>query len=80
MRLDTREIRQIGAGIKHMSSKNSPSNSDMRNRTVETQLIEHGITDKDVLRAMRSVPREKFVSPGYAQFAYEDRPLPIGSG
>jgi hypothetical protein len=26
---------------------------------------------------MRAVPRERFVTPGSAEFAYEDSPLPI---
>ena len=33
-----------------------------------------------VLEAMRRVPREAFVEPGFEEFAYEDRPLPIGEG
>src|SRR3954464_12820281 len=30
--------------------------------------------------AMRRVPREAFVQPGFEEFAYEDGPLPIGEG
>jgi len=44
-------------------------------------LIEHlsrEIKDKRVLAAMAHIPRERFVPPESAQFAYEDRPLPIG--
>ena len=37
-----------------------------------------GIGDKRVLEAMSRVPRERFVTPEMRQFAYEDRPLPIG--
>ncbi len=36
--------------------------------------------NKDVLRAMRTVPRHKFVSPDYVNQAYENHPLPIGYG
>src|SRR5688572_27257418 len=39
-----------------------------------------GIMNKDVLRAMRTVPRHKFVSPDYVDQAYENHPLPIGYG
>ena len=39
-----------------------------------------GIGDKRVLEAMSRVPRERFVAPEMRQFAYEDRPLPIGFG
>jgi protein-L-isoaspartate(D-aspartate) O-methyltransferase len=33
-----------------------------------------------VRRAMASTPRERFVQPHLAPFAYENRPLPIGDG
>ena len=39
-----------------------------------------GIANEDVLRAMRTVPRHKFVPPDYLDQAYEDHPLPIGYG
>jgi len=38
------------------------------------------ITDERVLAAVAEVPRELFVSPSLEQFAYVDRPLPIGAG
>jgi protein-L-isoaspartate(D-aspartate) O-methyltransferase len=38
------------------------------------------IRDKRVLAAMARVPREKFVPPESRHLAYEDSPLPIGSG
>jgi protein-L-isoaspartate(D-aspartate) O-methyltransferase len=47
---------------------------------VATQLIARGIRDPGVLRAMETVPREAFVSPTQADFAYADEPLPIGEG
>jgi len=36
--------------------------------------------NKDMLRAMRTVPRHKFVPQDYVDEADEDRPLPIGYG
>jgi protein-L-isoaspartate(D-aspartate) O-methyltransferase len=39
-----------------------------------------GIRDEAVLQAMRTVPREEFVSPDLREFAYRNAPLPIGSG
>ncbi len=50
-------------------------------KAVRDGLIEHlsiEIRDKRVLAAMASVPRERFVLPEEQDFAYEDRPLPIG--
>jgi protein-L-isoaspartate(D-aspartate) O-methyltransferase len=49
--------------------------------SARAELIEHlsrEIKDKRVLAAMARIPRERFVPPESAQFAYEDRPLPIG--
>ncbi len=39
-----------------------------------------GVTDAAVLAALGSVPRHLFVPPAERARAYEDRPLPIGSG
>jgi protein-L-isoaspartate(D-aspartate) O-methyltransferase len=47
---------------------------------VETQIQCRGITDPEVLRAMESVPRHRFVPPEYQHQAYADHPLPIGQG
>jgi protein-L-isoaspartate(D-aspartate) O-methyltransferase len=54
--------------------------SRARERMVNVQLVGRGIRDRHVLEAMRQVPREAFVDPGYEEFAYEDGPLPIGQG
>ncbi len=51
-----------------------------RERMVERQLVRRGIADRDVLAAMRHVPREAFLAEGYHEFAYEDSPLPIEEG
>ena len=47
---------------------------------VETQIVRRGVRDERVLSALRRVPREVFVDEGFEDAAYEDRPLPIGSG
>lgn len=47
---------------------------------VETQLAQRGIKDKAVLEAMRKVPRHLLVPEKIRDYAYEDRPLPIGEG
>lgn len=51
-----------------------------RETMVETQIRERGITDGNVLRAMRRVPRHRFVPDQLAREAYRDSPLPIGLG
>ena len=45
---------------------------------VETQLVARGIQDPAALRAMRTVPRHRFVPPEWVGYAYDDSPLPIG--
>jgi len=50
-----------------------------RQRLVET-LREKGIRDLSVLRAIEQTPRHAFVPTGLRHRAYEDAPLPIGSG
>ena len=51
-----------------------------RETMVRRHLAARGIHDPAVLAAMRSVPREAFLPPELAEFAYEDSPLPIAEG
>src|SRR6266705_288280 len=51
-----------------------------RDRMVDIQIARRGIRDRYVLEALRRVPREAFVEPGFEEFAYDDVPLPIGEG
>ncbi len=55
-------------------------NTQARNRMVEAQIARRGVRDSSVLKAMREVPREAFISPGFEEFAYEDSALPIAEG
>src|SRR6476620_617048 len=54
--------------------------SRARARMVKVQIARRGVRDRSVLDAMRCVPREAFVDPGFEEFAYEDGPLPIAEG
>jgi protein-L-isoaspartate(D-aspartate) O-methyltransferase len=51
-----------------------------RDRMVKEQIQRRGITNPALLQAMRSVPRHAFVPPEMRENAYDDTPLPIGSG
>lgn len=53
---------------------------ERRERMVEWQIERRGIHDPFVLEAMRTVPREAFVSGRLREMAYEDSPLPIEAG
>lgn len=61
-------------------SQNKDEWMEKRNKMVEEQIKARGINDKDVLHAMRTVERHKFVPEPDAKNAYQDRPLPIGYG
>jgi len=50
----------------------------LRNDMVEKQIEARGITDPNVLAAMRKVPRHLFVSEALMDQSYSDFPLPIG--
>ena len=47
---------------------------------VDSQLAKRGIFDKNVLNAIKTVPRHEFISFQYSSMAYIDGPLPIGQG
>jgi protein-L-isoaspartate(D-aspartate) O-methyltransferase len=51
-----------------------------REEMIEKQLRRRGIHDAAVLAAMAEVPRHEFVSENVRSHAYDDLPLPIGSG
>ena len=52
----------------------------MRHQMVERTIRARGVTDPEVLRAMETVPRHRFVLPQFLGQAYADHPLPIGYG
>ena len=60
--------------------RGEPTPSEGRNRLLTHDLAAHGVHDPRVVAAMGRVARERFVDPTMAAMAYEDRPLPIGSG
>ncbi len=68
MRRDREQAAEHGGG---------PTPSELaraREWMVETQLVARGIRDPAVLHAMRTVPREAFVSAAQADIAYSDEP------
>ncbi len=76
---------QGGSGKKVTAAKpagGSTADSYVRYRLsmVEQQLEYRGIRDRNVLEAMRIVPRHEFVPPDYREDSYADTPLPIGYG
>lgn len=55
-----------------------------RHKGLRKQLVEEirkkGITDVRVLEAMEKIPRHIFMDSSFLEFAYQDKPFPIGSG
>ena len=51
-----------------------------RREMVDAQLRRRGVVDRRVIEVMGRLPRESFVAPEYVEQAYDDNPLPIGSG
>lgn len=58
----------------------SESSEAARDRMVREQIERRGVTDPRVLAALRKVPRHQFVDASQREHAYDDTPLPIGSG
>src|SRR5512134_1709608 len=54
--------------------------ADARKRMVDRHIRARGITDARVLAAMATVRRDALLPPELAEFAYEDKPLPIAAG
>ncbi|WP_420607575.1 protein-L-isoaspartate O-methyltransferase family protein [Novosphingopyxis sp.] len=52
----------------------------MRDAMIDGQLRPSGVNDRDIVRAMASVPREEFVPETRASVAYADRSVPLGNG
>ena len=50
------------------------------NNDLIKELKEKGIVDKNILDAIKRVPRELFVNKTYVQWAYEDNALPLECG
>ena len=51
----------------------------LRKKLVE-EISEKGITDDNVLNAIEKIPRHAFMDSSFLEFAYQDKPFPIGDG
>jgi len=58
----------------------APETRAARRHMVAAQLASRGIRNRRVLATMARVPREWFLPPRLQREAYDDTPLPIGSG
>lgn len=51
----------------------------LRKKLVE-EIRSKGIENESILKAIDKIPRHLFIDSSFVEFAYEDKPFPIGSG
>jgi len=59
--------------------RDTEKHQGLRNQLVKL-LQGKGITDNNVLEAIRKIPRHLFLDSGFEQYAYQDKAFPIGAG
>jgi protein-L-isoaspartate(D-aspartate) O-methyltransferase len=59
--------------------KDTAKHQGLRNQLVSV-LKEKGITDSRVLEAIKKIPRHLFLNSSFEDYAYQDKPFPIGAG
>ncbi|GGB68265.1 protein-L-isoaspartate O-methyltransferase [Flavobacterium suaedae] len=59
--------------------KDTAKHQGLRNQLVNV-LEQKGIKDKNVLEAIRNIPRHLFLDSSFEDYAYQDKAFPIGAG
>lgn len=59
--------------------KDTAKHQGLRNQLV-TVLEQKGIVDKNVLDAIKKIPRHLFLNSSFEDYAYQDKAFPIGAG
>ncbi|WP_396211374.1 protein-L-isoaspartate(D-aspartate) O-methyltransferase [Flavobacterium sp.] len=59
--------------------KDTNKHQGLRNQLAKV-LEDKGITDKNVLEAIKKIPRHLFLNSSFEDFAYQDKAFPIGAG
>jgi len=59
--------------------KDTAKHQGLRNQLAAV-LEQKGITDKNVLEAIKKVPRHLFLNSSFENYAYQDKAFPIGAG
>lgn len=70
----------IVLGIYVVAGAHEQDMKEQRERMVDRQIEKRGIENPRVLQVLRDVKRHLFVPPDEVAEAYDDHPLPIGSG
>ena len=77
------DANQVPADANERPDHNHPAFSERikeREKMVATQIQARGVSDPNVLAALRTVPRHALIRAGEQRYAYGDHPLPIGQG
>lgn len=65
---------------KHFTAlRDTGKHQGLRNQLVSV-LEQKGITDKNVLAAIKKIPRHLFLDSSFEDYAYQDKAFPIGAG
>lgn len=75
-----KDLNRSGCGEEMLNLHREDVFSERRHAMVTRQIAARGVRSPGVLDAMRAVPREAFVPEHLRKLAYQDSPLPIGSG
>ena len=59
--------------------KDTAKHQGLRNQLVSV-LQQKGITDVNVLEAIKKIPRHLFLNSSFEDYAYQDKAFPIGAG
>lgn len=59
--------------------KDTAKHQGLRNQLVKVLQLK-GIVDKNILDAIGKIPRHLFLNSSFEDFAYQDKPFPIGAG
>ncbi|MBF0154575.1 MAG: protein-L-isoaspartate O-methyltransferase [Magnetococcales bacterium] len=50
-----------------------------RKNMVQSQVVPNRVTHPDLLAALRTLPRERFLDSAFQEYAYSDYPIPLGA-
>ena len=59
--------------------KDTAKHQGLRNQLVDA-LAKKGIRDRKALEAIKKIPRHLFLDSSFSDYAYQDKPFPIGAG
>jgi protein-L-isoaspartate(D-aspartate) O-methyltransferase len=62
-----------------MNQNDTYRHKGLRKQLAES-LLQKGITDRNVLEAIATIPRHQFMDSSFLEYAYQDKAFPIGSG